>query len=126
MAKVTVTWTNGRKMTHVQGRESHPHNRFERRSGVPRHTSAHHCKRVCVLNEDEAYQMEVHHVAFPCHNASRPHTHYSREQAEVLVDSGEARWIGGNVMVFVRAKTWLPMPSGGMTVMQMVPGVAVY
>lgn len=121
MANVTITWTNGRKITHVQGRASMP----RKHSGAKANWQS---KRVCILNEAEAEKLELHGQSFPCNNAERPHTHYSREAVERLVAQDEARWVGNgqNVAMFTVGKTWQPMLSGGMNVMQMVPGGALY
>ena len=126
MANVTVTWTNGRKTTHVQGRDPRP--KFARKSSGGRVNTDRLFKNVCILNEAEAEKLELHGQNFPCNNANRPHTHYTREAVEKLVASGEARWVGNgqNIATFVVGKTWMPMNSGGMTVMQMVPGGALY
>lgn len=85
-------------------------------------------KRICILNEHEAERLELHGESFPCNNADRQHTHYSREAVEALIAKDEARWVGSgeNVACFTMGKTWQPMLSGGMNVMQMVPGGAVY
>ena len=125
LAKITVTITNGRRIVHTQGRDARP--RFERRSS-PAGMHSYHTKRVCVLNEHEAERLEHYHESFPCTDAGRPHTHYSRAAAEELVRKDEARWVGEgmNVLTFTAGKTWQPLNSGGMTVMQMVPGGAVY
>ena len=126
MANVTVTWTNGRKTTHVQGRDPRP--TFARKGSKNRATTDRPLKSVCVLNEAEAEQLEIYGRTFPCNHATRRHTHYSRAKAEQLVNAGEARWVGNgvNVLTYLQAKTWQPMNSGGMTVMQMVPGGATY
>jgi hypothetical protein len=122
---ITVTWTNGRKFTHMHGRQSRP--QFIRKAGQ-RAILEHKCKRVCLLTEAEAELMECRGLNFPCHNAGRPHRHYTRASVERLVDKGEARWVGKgkNVATPVRPKTWQPLMSGDMNVMQMVPGGVVY
>lgn len=131
MAHITWTITNGKRIPHVHGRNSgHFPSRVQVAARKGRATGfvPVERKRVCVLNEVEAEQLEHHGVSYPCLSASRRHAHYTRKAVQLLIKKGEARWVGGteNVMTFVRARTWQPKDSGGMTVNQMVPGGACY
>jgi hypothetical protein len=118
IAHIETIQTGFHVVTHVQGRvyrqqagQRKPEQSLKARTGA----KAKQRRRVCLLSARDARWLEDHGVSQPCFGSSCTHAHHTRARIEVLVKSGELRWIGEskNVAAWPEARVWKGVPSGG-------------
>jgi hypothetical protein len=80
-------------------------------------------KNVCMMSPAES--MKFHQVSIAHRCTSTAHRHYSRKHVDILVERGDAEWVGGHnrVAAWTVHRTWQKAPSGPVTVMQLLPGL---
>lgn len=86
-------------------------------------------RNICVLPASIAAGRDRRfNVVTKCQGGN--HTHFTRAKVVQAVMDGEMEWLDKfkNTAGFTEsaAKTWMPMASDGFTVMQMVPGGAMF
>ncbi len=126
MAEIQTVQSGLRVITHIKGRvyraqQGQRSNRHQREQNLSARTSGRppQRRRICLLSARDARWLMEYGISQPCHGPECLHSHHTRAQIDVLVKSGNLRWVGKgeNVACWPDPREWRGMGEA----MQLVP-----